>query len=46
MRPEIAQLLSPHIYLELENHPSVLKYENIKVSFQLSKQLLLSPVIS
>uniref|UniRef100_A0A8B9I5F3 Zinc finger NFX1-type containing 1 n=1 Tax=Anser brachyrhynchus TaxID=132585 RepID=A0A8B9I5F3_9AVES len=30
MRPEIAQLLSPHIYQELENHPSVLKYENIK----------------
>lgn len=34
MRPEIAQLLSPHIYQELENHPSVLKYENVKVSFQ------------
>ncbi|XP_071615637.1 NFX1-type zinc finger-containing protein 1 [Heliangelus exortis] len=30
MRPEIAQLLSPHIYQDLENHPSVLKYENIK----------------
>ncbi|NXF36396.1 ZNFX1 protein, partial [Nyctibius bracteatus] len=30
MRPEIAQLLSPHIYQKLENHPSVLKYENIK----------------
>uniref|UniRef100_A0A8D0HDW3 RZ-type domain-containing protein n=1 Tax=Sphenodon punctatus TaxID=8508 RepID=A0A8D0HDW3_SPHPU len=30
MRPEIAQLLTPHIYQELENHPSVLKYENIK----------------
>ncbi|NXL91409.1 ZNFX1 protein, partial [Alectura lathami] len=30
MRPEIAQLLSPHIYQELENHPSVLKYENVK----------------
>ncbi|NXW60874.1 ZNFX1 protein, partial [Eurystomus gularis] len=30
MRPEIAQLISPHIYQELENHPSVLKYENIK----------------
>ncbi|XP_051489082.1 NFX1-type zinc finger-containing protein 1 isoform X2 [Apus apus] len=30
MRPEIAQLLSPHIYQELENHPSVLTYENIK----------------
>ncbi|NWR50263.1 ZNFX1 protein, partial [Regulus satrapa] len=30
MRPEIAQLISPHIYQKLENHPSVLKYENIK----------------
>ncbi|NWS74149.1 ZNFX1 protein, partial [Crotophaga sulcirostris] len=30
MRPEIAQLLTPHIYQELENHPSVLKYKNIK----------------
>ncbi|XP_068006238.1 NFX1-type zinc finger-containing protein 1 isoform X1 [Melanerpes formicivorus] len=30
MRPEIAQLLCPHIYSELENHPSVLHYENIK----------------
>ncbi|NXU55026.1 ZNFX1 protein, partial [Turnix velox] len=30
MRPEIARLLSPHIYQDLENHPSVLKYENIK----------------
>ncbi|XP_034642892.1 NFX1-type zinc finger-containing protein 1 [Trachemys scripta elegans] len=30
MRPEIAQLLTPHIYKELENHPSVLRYENIK----------------
>ncbi|XP_072259873.1 NFX1-type zinc finger-containing protein 1 isoform X2 [Pyxicephalus adspersus] len=30
MRPEIAQLLTPHIYKELENHPSVLDYENIK----------------
>ncbi|KFP69846.1 NFX1-type zinc finger-containing protein 1, partial [Acanthisitta chloris] len=30
MRPEIAQLISPHIYEKLENHPSVLKYENIK----------------
>ncbi|NXS11506.1 ZNFX1 protein, partial [Neodrepanis coruscans] len=30
MRPEIAELISPHIYRELENHPSVLKYENIK----------------
>ncbi|KAJ7413081.1 NFX1-type zinc finger-containing protein 1 [Willisornis vidua] len=30
MRPEIAQLISPHIYQKLENHPSVLSYENIK----------------
>ncbi|XP_063329532.1 NFX1-type zinc finger-containing protein 1 [Pelmatolapia mariae] len=30
MRPEIARLLTPHIYKELENHPSVLEYENIK----------------
>ncbi|NWW77226.1 ZNFX1 protein, partial [Climacteris rufus] len=30
MRPEIARLISPHIYKKLENHPSVLKYENIK----------------
>uniref|UniRef100_A0A3Q0SGU1 Zinc finger NFX1-type containing 1 n=1 Tax=Amphilophus citrinellus TaxID=61819 RepID=A0A3Q0SGU1_AMPCI len=30
MRPEIARLLTPHIYKELENHPSVLDYENIK----------------
>lgn len=33
MRPEIARLLTPHIYSELENHPSVLEYDNIKVSF-------------
>lgn len=31
MRPEIARLLTPHIYSELENHPSVLDYDNIKV---------------
>ncbi|KAM9410372.1 NFX1-type zinc finger-containing protein 1 [Pholidichthys leucotaenia] len=30
MRPEIARLLTPHIYSELENHPSVLAYESIK----------------
>ncbi|KAI1891040.1 hypothetical protein AGOR_G00159780 [Albula goreensis] len=30
MRPEIARLLTPHIYSQLENHPSVLEYENIK----------------
>ncbi|CAJ1050338.1 NFX1-type zinc finger-containing protein 1 isoform X2 [Xyrichtys novacula] len=30
MRPDIARLLTPHIYSELENHPSVLEYENIK----------------
>lgn len=31
MRPEIASLLTPHIYSELENHPSVCDYDNIKV---------------
>lgn len=31
MRPEIARLLTPHIYSELENHASVLDYENVKV---------------
>lgn len=31
MRPEIASLLTPHIYSELENHPSVFEYDNIKV---------------
>nr|XP_020025521.1 NFX1-type zinc finger-containing protein 1 isoform X2 [Castor canadensis] len=30
MCPEIARLLTPHIYHDLENHPSVLKYEKIK----------------
>ncbi|XP_040837269.1 NFX1-type zinc finger-containing protein 1 [Ochotona curzoniae] len=30
MRPEIARLLTPHIYQDLENHPSVLTYEKIK----------------
>ncbi|KAE8575514.1 hypothetical protein XENTR_v10003856 [Xenopus tropicalis] len=30
MRPEIARLLTPHIYKELDNHPSVLNYESIK----------------
>ncbi|XP_060089485.1 NFX1-type zinc finger-containing protein 1 [Heteronotia binoei] len=30
MRPEIAHLLTPHIYQELANHPSVLQYDNIK----------------
>ncbi|XP_043946062.1 NFX1-type zinc finger-containing protein 1 [Protopterus annectens] len=30
MRPDIARLLTPHIYDHLENHPSVLLYENIK----------------
>ncbi|KAK3574831.1 hypothetical protein QTP86_018421, partial [Hemibagrus guttatus] len=30
MRPDIACLLTPHIYSELENHASVLAYENIK----------------
>lgn len=31
MRPDIACLLTPHIYEELENHPSVFEYDNIKV---------------
>ncbi|XP_044203715.1 NFX1-type zinc finger-containing protein 1 [Thunnus albacares] len=30
MRPDIARLLTPHIYSELENHPSVLNYDDIK----------------
>ncbi|KAJ8267933.1 hypothetical protein COCON_G00131050 [Conger conger] len=30
MRPEIAQLLTPHIYDKLENHSSVHLYEDIK----------------
>ena len=30
MRPEIAELIVPHIYKELENHESVALYENIK----------------
>ncbi|XP_063816587.1 NFX1-type zinc finger-containing protein 1 isoform X2 [Pseudophryne corroboree] len=30
MRPEIARLLTPHIYKELENHSSVLNYDKIK----------------
>ncbi|XP_071379095.1 NFX1-type zinc finger-containing protein 1 [Centroberyx affinis] len=30
MRPDIARLLTPHIYSELENHSSVLDYDNIK----------------
>nr|XP_046239135.1 NFX1-type zinc finger-containing protein 1 [Scatophagus argus] len=30
MRPEIARLLTPHIYSELENHSSVFDYDNIK----------------
>ncbi|XP_069390104.1 NFX1-type zinc finger-containing protein 1 isoform X2 [Paralichthys olivaceus] len=30
MRPEIARLLTPHIYAELENHPSVFQFDNIK----------------
>ena len=32
MCPEIARLLTPHVYQDLENHPSVLKYEKIKVN--------------
>ncbi|XP_078608442.1 LOW QUALITY PROTEIN: NFX1-type zinc finger-containing protein 1-like [Branchiostoma floridae x Branchiostoma japonicum] len=30
MRPEFARLLTPHIYKSLDNHESVLHYENIK----------------
>lgn len=30
MRPEISSLLVPHIYKELEDHPSVFEYEAIK----------------
>ncbi|XP_030230322.1 NFX1-type zinc finger-containing protein 1 isoform X2 [Gadus morhua] len=30
MRPEIARLLTLHIYPELENHPSVMDYDNVK----------------
>ncbi|XP_066288836.1 LOW QUALITY PROTEIN: NFX1-type zinc finger-containing protein 1-like [Branchiostoma lanceolatum] len=30
MRPEFARLLTPHIYESLDNHESVLNYENIK----------------
>ncbi|XP_030230319.1 NFX1-type zinc finger-containing protein 1 isoform X5 [Gadus morhua] len=30
MRPDIACLLTPHIYPELENHPSVMDYDNVK----------------
>ncbi|XP_073534615.1 NFX1-type zinc finger-containing protein 1-like isoform X2 [Phyllobates terribilis] len=30
MRPEIAKLLTPHIYDRLENHESVDKYDNVK----------------
>ncbi|XP_068092743.1 NFX1-type zinc finger-containing protein 1-like [Hyperolius riggenbachi] len=30
MRPEIARLLTPHIYDQLENHMSVLNFDNIK----------------
>ena len=30
MRPEIARLISPHIYSELHDHESVTEYENIR----------------
>ena len=30
MRPEIARLVCPHIYDQLENHPSVEQYGNVK----------------
>jgi hypothetical protein len=32
MRPDIARLIVPHIYPELENHPSVMDFENVKVN--------------
>lgn len=44
MRPEIARLLTPHIYKDLENHPSVLKYEQIKVSLPSLVTLMVSAV--
>lgn len=34
MRPEIAQLVHPHIYEVLHNHESVLKYDHVKGSFR------------
>lgn len=47
MRPEIARLLTPHIYAELENHPSVLDYDNIKVRISFALLLhLCSPCFS
>lgn len=41
MRPEIASLLTPHIYSQLENHPSVFEYDNIKVRSVLDRLLSL-----
>lgn len=46
MRPEIASLLTPHIYSELENHPSVLEYDNIKVRSGLDWLLALFCLVS
>lgn len=46
MRPEIARLLTPHIYTQLENHPSVLGYENIKVRIVLAVLLCFHSVVS
>eukprot|EP00731_Ephydatia_muelleri_P021596 Em0014g187a len=34
MRPEIAQLVHPHIYEVLHNHESVLKYDHVKGVFR------------
>ena len=34
MRPEIAQLVHPHIYETLYNHDSVLQYDNVKGVFR------------
>lgn len=41
MRPDIARLLTPHIYSELENHPSVLDYDNVKVLIEFALPLSL-----
>lgn len=34
MRPCISELLVPHIYKELIDHPSVYEYENIKGTYK------------
>lgn len=35
MRPSISSLLVPHIYKQLEDHPSVTRYEHIKGIFHI-----------